>query len=196
MLKPNIADYLKDGVKLEDVITDVAKFSKAIDSYADFKVTEGNNTYKKTFEDKLRDEIKKELETESKLSAEEILKKEREKLDKQRKDFEDAIKQEKISLTKEKVKVVYEKTGLYTEKEIEAMLKLVNENDTESLTFAQTMADERVAKDKERSEKFIEDTQKGQNPPTNDDGNNKGLSMGEKYAKQITTNKESDLEWS
>ena len=94
-----------------EIVFDEKGFKSAYDS--DFNKALDNK------DANLREKIKAELEAEAKLSAEEKLKKEREKLQAE-------ILNAKVEINREKAKAKME--GKFTDKEIERHLKLVNDN--------------------------------------------------------------------
>ena len=131
----NIENYvrLNDEGKIE---VDKDAFQSALDS----EISRAVDKYAKG---KGRDEIRKQLEEEAKLTADEKLKAERE-------EFESYKRNETIKLNQERVKAKLE--GKFSDKEIAYMLKNVGTDAEESLKTVETLITER--------EKFIADTQK------------------------------------
>lgn len=106
-----------------------SEISRAVDKYANGKG---------------KDEIRKKLEEEAKLSAEEKLKAEKE-------EFEKYKLQTKIEINQAKAKAKLENKG-FTEKEVEFLLSTVNDDEEKSLSNIDVLVEERT--------KFISDTQK------------------------------------
>jgi (p)ppGpp synthase/HD superfamily hydrolase len=119
----------------------------------------------------MREKIRKELETEAKLSADEKLKKDRD-------EFETFVKNSKIELNKEKAKAKF--TGKnFTAKEQEIFLAKIDSDET-SLSTIDELINEREAILTDVKKKAIESLQAGQQsskgtntaPPNTTNGNN------------------------
>ena len=106
-----------------------AEISRAVDKYANGKG---------------KDEIRKKLEEEAKLTAEEKLKAERE-------EFEKYKLETKVEINKAKAKAKLENKG-FTEKEVEFLLSTISDDEEKSLSTIDTLVEERT--------RFIADTQK------------------------------------
>lgn len=132
----NIENFVKvneDG----DLDIDKAAFQSALDA----EISRAVDKYAKG---KGRDEIRKQLEEEAKLTADEKLKAERE-------EFEEYKKSETIKLNQEKAKAKLEGKG-FSEKEIEYLLGNVGIDSEKSMATLNTLIEERT--------KFVEETKK------------------------------------
>lgn len=105
-------------------------YKKALTSYVDSKVNSGIETFKTG---SFRNEIKKELEAEAKLSAEELLQKERDS-------FEAYKKEQKAEIVKSKASAVL-KNGGFSDDEAKEYLKLVTDDEESSLKTMERMVE-------------------------------------------------------
>lgn len=132
----NIENYVKLNENGE-IEVDQKAFQSAFDA-------EISRAVEKNAKGKVRDEIRKELEDEAKLTAEQKLQAEREK-------FEEYKKSETIKLNQEKAKAKLEGKG-FSEKEVEYLLANVGLDTEKSINTINTLIEER--------EKFVEATKK------------------------------------
>lgn len=131
---------IKKFVKLNEkgeIEFDESGFQSSLDS-------EISRAVEKYAKGKGKDEIRKQLEEEAKLTAEEKLKAERE-------EFEKYKLQTKIEINKSKAKAKLDNKG-FTEKEIEFLLSTISDDEEKSLSSIDTLVEERS--------KFISETQK------------------------------------
>lgn len=126
-------------------------FDKDFQSEIDSRIGKAIETFKKG---SMRDEIRKELEEEAKLSADEKLKKERE-------EFEVYKKTEKLNLSKAKVKNILA-SDKFSQDEIEILLGEVTDDEEASIAKANKLLEARVKMLEEIKKKAIEDLQSNQ----------------------------------
>lgn len=121
-----------------------AEISRAVDKYA---------------KGKGKDEIRKQLEEEAKLSAEEKLKAEKE-------EFEKYKQSETVKIIRAKAQAKLENKG-FTEKEVEFILNTVNSDEESSLKNVDTLVEERTKFLADTQKKAIENLQKQQQQSSN-----------------------------
>lgn len=122
-------------------VVDIDAYNKALESHVDSRIGSAVDKYKSG---SLRNELKKELEAEINMTAEEALKKERE-------EFENYKKEQTLEIIKNKSKSVLA-TGGFNDDEIDEYLKLVTDNEGDSLATMNKFVELRA--------KLIEDTKK------------------------------------
>ena len=147
----NIQDYVRlndDGQMEFD--------EKGFQSWFDDEKRKAVETYKNG---KGRNEIRKELEEEAKLTAEEKLKSEREA-------FEKYKLETKIEINRTKAKARLENKD-FTEKEVEYLLSNINDDEEKSLGIIDTLIGERTAFIESTKKSAIQDLQKGQQTSSN-----------------------------
>lgn len=142
----NINDYVstneEGGFTLDE---------KGFQSAFDAEIRKAVETYKNG---KGRNELKKELEEEARLSAEDKLKKERE-------EFERYKLQTKIEINQTKARARLENKG-FTDKEVSYLLKNITDNEEESLKEIDELIAERTAFIDNTRKNAIETLQSGQ----------------------------------
>ena len=127
------------------------EFAKDFQSEIDSRIGKAIDTFKKG---SMRDEIRKELEEEAKLSADEKLKKDRE-------EFEAYKKAERLNLSKAKVKNILA-SDKFSQEEIEILLGEVTDDEDASIAKATKLLEARVKMLEEIKKKAIEDLQANQ----------------------------------
>lgn len=149
---------IKDFVRLNDN----GELETDNDAFESMFTAEVNRAVEKYRNGKGKDEIRKQLEEEAKLTAEEKLKSEREA-------FEKYKLETKIEINRTKAKARLENKG-FSEKEINYLLKNITDNEEDSLKEIDELIAERTTFIDNTKKSAIQDLQKGQqnsgNPTT------------------------------
>ena len=147
----NIQDYVR--------LNDKGELETDNDAFQSMFTAEVNRAVEKYRNGKGKDEIRKQLEEEAKLTAEEKLKSEREA-------FEKYKLETKIEINRTKAKARLENKG-FTEKEVDYLLSNINDDEEKSLGIIDTLIGERTAFIESTKKSAIESLQKGQQTSSN-----------------------------
>lgn len=206
---PLLKDFLKEGVKLEDFIKE-KDYSLKLQSYLDDERRQASETsktntekkLKKEYELKLEEEVEKQVDEKlanEKLTAEQKVQKELDKIKKEKEKFDADMKEQRINLIKEKVKAKlesakYKDVNLFTDVEIETHLELVNADEAKSLERIDKLVESRNTYEKEREEKYLSKMQDG-TPDIDGDGDSGNESLAVKMAKGFRQEESKDIDW-
>lgn len=175
MDKPKIKDYY---ITKEDGTTqfDEDKYEKDLQSYLDDERRKASATAKQ----KGIEEGKKQAQDDANLTAEQKFAKEKE-------DFLNLMKGKTIEFNKKLVKSIYKEKG-FADDEVEVLLKLVGEDENESVDIANKLCASRAKYEKDYEKKIISNTQKSQQSQNGDGTSTSGeVSFAIKKANEINS---------
>lgn len=176
----DLKDYAKINEKGE-LELDIDLFKADLDR----ERNQSSETARANAEKKLRtaieSEIRKKIEDEAKLTAEEKLAKEREALANERKQF-----------NADRIKALYKTNDLFSDEEIESFSALITDDYNLSLQTATKLVEARKKRNEEYEKGLSEKLQLG-TPRTNGNGSNSGEGEFAKKAKEYSQNKQNEV---
>lgn len=159
-----------------EIVIDYDAYNKELASELDRARTQASQTAKQNAEKELRASLVKELkekaEAEAKMTADELLKAEKE-----------AFQKERLEFDKKQVEAIYKEAGI-SDNEIELLTALLGEDTTKNLETAKKFAEARKTYNEESKIKLTEELQLKTPDPKKKEG---GEDIGSLMAKEVSS---------